>query len=71
MPENRAHASGSIPMRPEGDLQLQLNLAPLRNARSTIPAAPSDALRHILDSVPFTPSQGVRTPSPRRSHVRY
>ena len=28
-------------------------------------------LKHILDSVPFTPSQGVRTPSPRHCMVRF
>lgn len=28
-------------------------------------------LKHILDSVPFTPSQGVRTPSPRHRIVRF
>lgn len=29
-------------------------------------------LKYILDSVPFTPSQGVRTPSPRfDSQVRF
>lgn len=75
MSDNTSSRSSSAPLRADVDLQLQLkHLAPLKNARPsasrTTPAAPGDALKHILDSVPFTPSQGVRTPSPRRSHVR-
>lgn len=75
MSDSISTSSSSVPIRADGDLQLQLkNLAPLKNARPHAsragPAAPGDALKHILDSVPFTPSQGVRTPSPRRPNVR-
>lgn len=40
---------------------------PLSKLRIASPAtkAPTDPLLHALDHVPFTPSQGVRTPSPR------
>lgn len=75
MSDNISTGSSSVPLRADGDLQLQLKaLAPLKNARPhasrAASAAPGDALKHILDSVPFTPSQGVRTPSPRRPNVR-
>eukprot|EP00892_Ulva_mutabilis_P006670 jgi/Ulvmu1/4375/UM002_0100.1 len=73
MSDNISTGSSSVPIRAEGDLQLQLRtLAPLKNARPHASragsTAPGDALKHILDSVPFTPSQGVRTPSPRQAN---
>jgi hypothetical protein len=45
--------------------------APLKHGRANSTRGGGDTLKHILDSVPFTPSQGVRTPSPRSSAVRF
>lgn len=64
-PRSEAGTSSSDPSRETGDQLPSKRPAKLKTVRA--PRQSTSDLLSILDSVPFTPSQGVRTPSPRHA----